>query len=259
MTTTSDKIKTAIEDGVAVVALNRAKAMNSFDAEMLAALIEELERLDADRAVRAIVLHGSEKFFSAGMDLKYMSEAESPAAGGGDFLAAWDRLRALKTPLVAAVRGFALGGGFELALACDIIVCAEDAKLGLPEITLGLIPGAGGTQRLTHAIGKARAMRLILTGGRLSGVEAGALGVAAEVVPADRVLDAAKELAAKIAKQAPLAAVAAKAAVQEALDRDLREGMTFERDRFFEVFDSADGKEGVRAFLDKRAPEFKGR
>ena len=245
---------------MALVTLDRPEALNALSFGLLAQLVTALEALDADDDVRAIVLTGAgERAFAAGADIKEMAGAtpESLEAGGG--FAPWDDLRTIRKPIVAAVRGFALGGGCELAMACDLIVAGDDAQFGQPEIRIGVMPGAGGTQRLTRAIGKARAMELILTGRSIDAREAARLGLVTRVVPAEATLESALDLAAEIATMPPLAVAAAKRAVNEADEASLTDGLAAERRAFFDLFATADQTEGMAAFVEKRPPRWTGR
>ena len=245
---------------VALVTLDRPAALNALSFDLLDQLASALEALDLDPACRAIVITGSgDRAFAAGADIRELApqSAASLASGGG--FRAWDRLAVIGLPLIAAVRGFALGGGCELAMTCDMIVAAEDATFGQPEIRIGVMPGAGGTQRLTRAIGKARAMELILTGRTMSAREAQAARLVTSVVPAPATVDAALELGARIAAMPPLAVRAAKAAILDAAERPLGEGLARERDAFFGLFDTHDQAEGMAAFTDKRPPVWSGR
>jgi enoyl-CoA hydratase len=246
--------------GVALVTLQRPEALNALSFALLDELVEALEALDADPACRAIVITGSgDRAFAAGADIRELAPQTSATLTESAAFAAWDRIAAIGLPLIAAVRGFALGGGCELAMACDMIVAAEDATFGQPEIRLGVMPGAGGTQRLTRAIGKARAMELILTGRTMSAQEADAHGLVTRIVPAPATVDAALELAARIAAMPPLAVRAAKAAILDAEERTLSEGLARERVAFFGLFDTDDQAEGMAAFTQKRPPAWSGR
>jgi enoyl-CoA hydratase len=247
-------------DGVALVTIERPDALNALSFALLTELADALERLDADPSCRAIVLTGSgSRAFAAGADINELAIQTPVTLTVDDEFATWDRIGRIATPLIAAVRGHALGGGCELAMACDMIVAGEDAKFGQPEIRLGVMPGAGGTQRLTRAVGKAKAMELILTGRSIDAREAEANGLVTSVVPAETTLDAALELAGRIASQPPVAARAAKQAVRQAQELALSAGLEFERRAFFLLFASEDQREGMTAFADKRAPEWKGR
>ena len=245
--------------GVALVTLDRPKALNALSFDLLDQLASALETLDADPACRAIVVTGAgDRAFAAGADIRELAGQTSASLAEGARFGAWDRIDAVGLPLIAAVRGFALGGGCELAMACDMIVAADDATFGQPEILIGVMPGAGGTQRLTRAIGKARAMELILTGRSLSAHEAEARGLVTRVVPAEATVDAALELAASVATMPPRAARAAKAAVVDATEHSLSEGLARERDAFFGLFDTDDQAEGMAAFTEKRPPVWSG-
>jgi enoyl-CoA hydratase len=247
-------------DHVALVAIDRPEVLNALDTATMAALVGALQRLDSDDDCRCIVLTGAgERAFAAGADIREMAELEPDDVLAPGRFDRWDQVAAVETPLVAAVRGFALGGGCELALACDLIVAAEDAAFGLPEVGLGIMPGVGGSQRLPRAVGQAIAMEVILAGRRLSGVEALAAGLAARAVPAADVLSEALRIATAIAANAPLAVRAAKRAVRAAAERPLSEGVAAERRAFAELFASADQREGMAAFLEKRRPTWTGR
>jgi len=263
MTTTAASEVLVERDGpVGIAVLNRPQALNALSMPLMKSLLDALEAFDADPDVRVMIVTGSPRAFAAGADINEMKELAGSAAAEAALeahLARWDRIGALKKPVIAAVSGFALGGGCELALACDTIVAAETAVFGQPEILIGVIPGAGGTQRLTKAVGKALAMELVLTGRRLTAREALDRGLVARVVAPEVVLDEAKRLAREIAKQAPLAVQAAKAAVVAASDRALEAGLKAEREAFYALFDTRDQKEGMRAFAEKRAPAFSGK
>jgi enoyl-CoA hydratase len=246
--------------GVALVTLDRREALNALSFELLAQLEQVLAVLDDDASCRAIVITGAgTRAFAAGADIRQLAGETPGSLHTADPFAAIDRVGRLRTPTIAAVRGFALGGGAELAMACDMLVAADDAQLGQPEIGIGVIPGAGGTQRLTRAIGRARAMELVLTGRRLGADEADRLGLVTSVVPAAQVLDSALELAARIAGLPTLAIRAAKAAVSASQDLGLTDGLRFERDQFEALFDTEDRREGMAAFLEKRQPAWHGR
>jgi len=246
--------------GVALVTIDRPDAMNALSFDLLDALADALERLDADPDCRAIVMTGAgTRAFAAGADIKELAEQTSASLHRGGRFGAWDRIGAIGLPIIAAVRGVALGGGCELAMTCDMIIAGQDAVFGQPEILIGVMPGAGGTQRLTRAIGQARAMELILTGRSITASEAEAMGLASRVVPAEATVDAAIELAARIATLPPLAVRAAKRAVRLAAEAPLAAGLTAEREAFFALFDTADQDEGMRAFTEKRAPVWTGR
>ena len=247
-------------EGVALVTLDRPEVLNALDSETLRQLMEALESLDRDDRVRAIVITGAgERAFAAGADIKEMADATPVSLTIANTFARWERIRRIRNPIVAAVRGYALGCGCELAMACDMIVAADDAVFGQPEIRIGVIPGAGGTQRLTRALGKARAMELILTGAQLPAAEAAAHGLVSRVVAREQTLPTALELAAEIAAMPPLAVMAAKEAVNRAYELSLEAGLEFERRNFFLLFATEDQKEGMAAFIEKRKPRWKGR
>ena len=247
-------------DGVGLVTIDRQDALNALSFDLLDELADTLEELDRDPACRAIVLAGAgTRAFAAGADIRELAGQTPVTLTTENRFASWDRIGSVRTPVVAAVRGFALGGGCELAMACDIIVAGEDAEFGQPEIRLGVMPGAGGTQRLTRALGKGRAMEMILTGRSISAREAEARGLVTRVVPAEATLDAALELAARIASQAPLAVLAAKEAVKIAEELPLAAGLDHERRAFFLLFGSDDQSEGMAAFAEKRVPHWTGR
>ena len=244
---------------VALVTINRPRALNALNFEVMHGLVGTLDALDADPACRVVVIRGAgERAFASGADIKEMAEATPVTLTvAGDF-ATWERLKAVRKPLIAAVRGYALGGGCELAMLCDMIVAGDDATFGQSEIKLGIIPGAGGTQRLTRAIGKARAMEMILTGRTIDAPEAERLGLVTSVVPADETFAAALDLASRVAAMPPLAVLAAKEAIQRADELGLTAGLEFERRAFFLLFATEDQKEGMRAFVEKRPARFRG-
>jgi len=248
------------EEPIAIVQLNRPEVLNALNEEVLDELVQALTALDEDHTIRCIVLTGSEKAFAAGADIKENFVTATPVSMlEQDLTTRWEAIRRIKTPIVAAVSGYALGGGCELAMICDIIVASESAQFGQPEINLGIIPGAGGTQRLTRAVGKYRANELILTGRRIKADEAKAIGLAAHVYPAASWLDDAKALARTIADKAPVAARLATEAVDLAWNSTLDAGLEFERKAFYLLFATEDKKEGVDAFVNKRKAVFKGR
>jgi enoyl-CoA hydratase/carnithine racemase len=247
-------------DGVALVTIDRPDALNALTFDLLDQLADALDRLDADPGCRAIVLTGSgSRAFAAGADIKELARQTPVSLLVENRFAVWERIAAVRTPLIAAVRGFALGGGCELAMSCDLIVAGDDAQFGQPEINLGVMPGAGGTQRLTRAIGRARAMDLILTGRAITAREAEAAGLVSRVVPADETVPAALELAGMIASKAPVAVLAAKEAVRLAEELPLSAGLRHERRAFFGLFATDDQGEGMTAFVEKRRPDWKGR
>jgi enoyl-CoA hydratase len=242
---------------VALVTLNRPEALNALNALLARELTEALAAFDADPAIGAIVLTGSEKAFAAGADVKEMAGRTYPEVMLEDFIAVWDGVVRVKKPIIAAVSGFALGGGCELAMMCDIIIAADNARFGQPEIRLGIIPGIGGTQRLVRAVGKAKAMDLILTGRMIEATEAERCGLVARVVaPADLRAEA-LELARTIADMPSAAVLVAKAAVSSAFETMLTQGVLAERQAFYALFATPDQKEGMAAFIDKRLPSFR--
>ena len=243
----------AVRDGVALVTLDQPRALNALSFAMLAQLDAALAVLDADPACRAIVLTGAgTRAFAAGADIRELAVGTSASLHDADPFAAVDRVGRLATPIIAAVRGFALGGGCELAMACDMLVAGDDAQFGQPEIALGVIPGAGGTQRLARAVGRVRAMELVLTGRRINAAEADRLGLVTMVVPAAETVERALDLAAAIAAMPALAVQAAKAAVRATEALPIDAGLRDERDRFEALFGTDDQREGTAAFLEKR-------
>ena len=247
------------EGRVGVVQLNRPAARNALNAELMAELIAALRAFDADTEIGCIVVTGDDKAFAAGADIKQMAEASAVEMMDSPFIGYWDELRRVTKPIVAAVSGWCLGGGCELAMGCDLILAAESAVFGQPEINLGIIPGAGGTQRLTRAVGKAVAMDMVLSGRRLTAQEALHFGLAARVLPDEGFLEAALGVAAEIAGKSPIALRVAKEAVNHAFETPLAEGVHLERRLFNLLFGTEDQKEGMAAFVAKRAPVWKGR
>jgi enoyl-CoA hydratase len=244
---------------VGVVTLNRASQLNALSSGLMTELVAALEEHDRDPSIRAIVLTGGPTVFAAGADLKEFATRSAVEMMSGDRLVLWNRLFAIRTPLIAAVSGYALGGGCELAMQCDMIVASETARFGQPEINVGLMPGAGGTQRLTRTIGKYRAMEMVLTGARIDAREAERHGLVNRVVPPEQVVEEAIAIGRKIAEQSPISVDLAKRAVQKALDLPLAEGVEYERQLFYFLFGTEDAKEGITAFVEKRKPEYKGR
>jgi len=244
---------------VALVRLNRPKQLNALNGPTMDALCEALEKLDRDEAVRVIVVTGSERAFAAGADIGEMSGASPIDMLRTNRIAQWDRVRKITKPVIAAVAGWCLGGGCELAMALDIIIAAESARFGQPEIKIGVMPGAGGTQRLPRAIGKSKAMEMILTGEPITAAEAERIGLVSRVVTDELLVEDALALAAEIAKRAPLALRLAKESVNAAFEMGLTDGLAHERRLFYLLFSSDDQKEGMTAFLEKRDPNFKGR
>ena len=247
------------EQRTALVRLNRPKQLNALNAAVMDALCEALEELDRDDGVRAIVVTGNERAFAAGADIGEMAGATPIDMLRGNRIGQWDRIRRIGKPVIAAVNGWCLGGGCELAMTLDLILAGEGAKFGQPEINIGVIPGAGGTQRLTRAIGKSRATEMILTGDPMEAAEAERRGLVARVVPDELVVEDALALAAKVAEKSPIALRLAKEAVNTAYEMGLTDALAHERRLFYLLFASEDQKEGMAAFLEKRKPDFTGR
>ena len=242
---------------VGIIHLNRPHALNALNKALIAELTQAIEAFDADGQVGCMLITGSDKAFAAGADIKEMADKPFIEAYLGDFVSNWNGAAKARKPIVAAVAGFALGGGCELAMQCDVVIAADNAKFGQPEIKLGVIPGIGGTQRLTHAVGKAKAMDLILTGRMMDAAEAEKSGLVARVVPASNLMDEAMEVADTIANMSLPSVLAGKEAVNRAFESGLSEGMAFERRIFHSLFATEDQKEGMKAFVEKRAPKWK--
>ncbi|MGE5281524.1 MAG: enoyl-CoA hydratase-related protein [Chloroflexota bacterium] len=255
----AELVQSSRDGHVALLRIDRPEARNALSPEAMEELASELERLDPDPEVRCVVIAGSEKVFAAGADIKAMAERSFAEALRHPAAAFWRRLAAIKTPMVAAVSGYALGGGCELALACDMIVAAEGATFGQPEIDLGIIPGGGGTQRLARVLGKQRAMELVLTGRRFGASEAFEMGLVNQVVADDEWLDAALALARKVAEKPPIAARLGKQAVLVAEETALSPGLESERRLYELAMATEDRVEGMTAFIEKRDPEFEGK
>lgn len=245
-------------DGVGLVRLNQPRTLNALTGPLMDELMDALVSLDADETIGCLVIAGSDRAFAAGADIKEMAQATPVEMFDKAFIGRWERLRHIHKPVIAAVSGYALGGGCELALACDLIVASETAVFGQPEINLGVMPGAGGTQRLTRTVGKALAMEMCLNDRRLSAAEAERFGLVNRVAPVERYLDEAIALAAQIAARAPVAVRMAKEAVNMALETPLAAGLAFERNQFYALFATRDQKEGMAAFLEKRKPVWTG-
>ncbi|MDA8050976.1 MAG: enoyl-CoA hydratase [Rhodospirillales bacterium] len=250
-------IKTETHGRAGLIRLDRPEALNALSDALMEELGAALLGFDADPAIGAIVITGSERAFAAGADIREMQDRRFPGTFREDFIGArWETVLRVRKPVIAAVAGFALGGGCELAMMCDIVLAADTAKFGQPEITLGIIPGAGGTQRLARAVGKSKAMEMVLTGRVLSAEEAERANLVARVVPAAELLAEAIKVAERIAALSPVAAAMAKQAINVAFESTLREGVRHERQLFLSLFGSADQREGMAAFLDKRKPRF---
>jgi len=247
-------------DGVTLIRLNRPEALNALNSQLLSDLVAALDAAEADDGVRCLVLTGSDRAFAAGADIKEMSEKSYAEMFKQNFFgAAADRIAAFRKPIIAAVAGYALGGGCELAMMCDFIIAAENAKFGQPEINLGVAPGIGGTQRLTRFVGKSKAMDMILTARMMDAAEAERSGLVSRVVPLADLIATAMEAAQKIAGQSPLAVMMNKELVEAAYDTTLTQGVKLERRLFHSLFAFEDQKEGMAAFIEKRKPDFKGR
>jgi enoyl-CoA hydratase len=244
---------------VGLITLNRPHALNALNTLLISELNRALEIFEADPSIGAIVITGNEKAFAAGVDIKEMHKKTFVEAYGSDFLAPFDKIGHCRKPIIAAVAGYALGGGCELAMSCDIILAADNAVFGQPEITLGIMPGAGGTQRLTRAVGKAKAMELCLTGRRMDAEEAERANLVSRVVPAADLLEEAMKVADQIANLSQHAVMMIKEAINRGFATTLAEGTRFERGQFYSLFATEDQKEGMSAFIEKRKPEFRNR
>ncbi|AKE89518.1 MULTISPECIES: enoyl-CoA hydratase [Rhodococcus] len=245
------------KDRVGIITLNRPKALNALNSQLMREVVAAVEELEADAGIGAILLTGSEKAFAAGADIKEMAPKTFSEVYAEDLFSQWDRLSSARKPIIAAVSGYALGGGCELAMLCDFIIAADTAKFGQPEIKLGVIPGIGGSQRLTRAVGKAKAMDMCLTGRNMDAEEAERAGLVSRIVPAADLFDVALEAATTVASMSLPVAMMAKEAVNRSFETTLAEGVKFERRVFHSTFATADQKEGMAAFVEKRAPEFK--
>ena len=254
-----EQILVSLEEPIAVITLNRPQVLNALSQALMADLAAALDDCDRNTNIRCIVLWGGPRAFAAGADVREMADATTADMIRSYRFQQWQRIRRVATPIIAAVSGFALGGGCELAMACDIIIASESARFGQPEIRLGLMPGAGGTQRLTRAVGKSRAMEMVLTGRPITAQEACDAGLVLRVVPVELCLDEAKRLAREIADQPPVAVRLAKESVLQAFETPLEAGLDYERRSFHSLFSTEDKREGIRAFLEKRRPQFTGR
>lgn len=244
---------------VGLITLNRPEAMNALNNQLMRELMDALEAFDKNDAIGAMVITGNEKAFAAGADIKEMADKSIEQMMDRDHVAIFGRIRTIRKPVIAAVSGWALGAGCEVALSCDLIIASESAKFGQPEINIGVIPGAGGTQRLTRALGKVIAMEMILNDRRLTAQEAYQFGLVNRVVPVERYLEEALKLAQEIAGRAPVAVRAAKKMINQTFERTLADGLTEEKQEFYNLFATEDQKEGMQAFIEKRKPEWKGK
>lgn len=245
-------------DGVGAVQLNRPKVLNALNTKTMSEILHAMQAYDADPSIRCMILHGDERAFAAGADIREMSDATAVQMMVRNPFSAWEDMRGIKKPIIAAVSGFALGGGCELAMLCDMIVASETAQFGQPEIKLGLIPGAGGTQRMTKAIGKARTMDIVLTGRNFTAQEAFDLGLVSRIVPAAEWLNGAINMAKEIASMPAIAVREGKEAILKSFDLSIEMGLEFERKNFYLLLTTDDAHEGMKAFMEKRMPVWKG-
>ncbi len=252
-------ILTETRGRVGIVQLNRPQAMNAFNLTMLGEVFDALEAFDKDETIGAIIVTGNEKAFAAGADIKEMADQTYVQMLANEHVKIWDRIRGIRKPVIAAVSGWALGGGSEFVLACDMVIASESAKFGQPEITIGIIPGAGGTQRLARLVGKQLAMEMVINNRTLNAQEAQHFGLANRIVPVEGYLDAAVAFADEIASRAPIAVRMAKDAVNAAFETSLTEGLAVEKRNFYPLFATEDQKEGMQAFIEKRKPNWKGK
>jgi enoyl-CoA hydratase len=254
-----EMILTESRGRVGLITLNRPQALNALNHQLMREVMDALESFDKNDTIGAMVITGNEKAFAAGADIKEMAEKTIEQMMDRDHVAVFGRIRTIRKPVIAAVSGWALGGGCEVALSCDMIVASESAQFGQPEINIGVIPGAGGTQRLARSVGKAIAMEMILNDRRLTAQEARQFGLVNRVVPVEGYLEEAIQLAEEIAARAPLAVRAAKRMINKSFERTLTEGLAAEKQEFYNLFASEDQKEGMQAFIEKRKPEWKGK
>lgn len=252
------KVTKSYDKYIALIELNRPKELNALNLQLMGEVRDALKELDQDDDVRVIIITGNERAFAAGADIKQMAGKTTVDMWKTDQFSTWDQINKTRKPIIAAVSGFALGGGCELAMTCDMIIASETAQFGQPEIKIGVMPGAGGTQRLTKALGKAKAMEMVLTGKFISAEEAEKLGLVNRVVPVELYMTETLKLAKEIASMSPLAVQMAKESVKRSFEVPLEEGLHFERKNFYMLFSSEDQKEGMNAFVEKRRPDFKG-
>ncbi|MFD1019203.1 enoyl-CoA hydratase/isomerase family protein [Thalassobacillus hwangdonensis] len=252
-------ISTSVNDQVGSIILNRPKVLNALNRKMVSEIVVAMETFDQNEDVRVILVTGEGRAFAAGADIDEMAEDGSIDFELLNQFAEWDRIALVKKPIICAVQGFALGGGFELVLACDMVLAAEDAEFGFPEVNIGVMPGAGGTQRLTKLLGRTQALQYLWTGDRITAKEAEAKGIINKLISPELLKDEAEKFAKRLSKQAPLSLRMIKESVNKAVDYSLYEGMQFERKNFYLLFSSEDQKEGMNAFIEKRRPKFKGK
>ncbi len=253
------KVTEQYQPGIALIQLYRPKELNALNPQLMQEVRDALQEFDKNENVKVIIITGNDQAFAAGADIKQMADKSAIDMQIMDQFSTWDQIRKTKKPIIAAVSGFALGGGCEFVMTCDMVIASETAKFGQPEIKIGTMPGAGGTQRLTKAIGKAKAMELILTGRFLSAQEAHFYGLVNKVVPVEMYMHEAVELAKEIAQMSTIAVQLAKEAVNRSFETQLDEGLMFERKNFYLTFASEDQKEGMKAFIEKRKPVYKGK
>jgi enoyl-CoA hydratase len=253
------KVTEQREPFVALIELNRPKELNALNSSLMGELRDVLVKMDKDDRIRAIVITGNDQAFAAGADIKEMASKNAVDMLAADLVVAWEQIKRVHKPLVAAISGYALGGGFELVMLCDMVIASETARVGQPEIKIGTIPGAGGTQRLTRAVGKVKAMEMVLTGRTITAAEALSYGLVNKVVPPEFYLHEALSLAKEIATMSPVATQLGKDAVNRAFEAHLDEGLAYERRNFYLTFASEDQKEGMSAFIEKRKPSYKGK
>ena len=253
------KVNPQYDKHIALIELNRPKELNALNRQLMIEIRDTLREFDEDDNIRVVILTGGERVFAAGADIKQMADATAISMLNIDQFSTWDQIKKNKKPIIAAVSGFALGGGCELAMTCDMIIASETAQFGQPEINIGTMPGAGGTQRLTRAVGKGLAMEMVLTGRFITAEEAQRAGLVNKIVPVEVLMAETVKIAKMIAAKSPIAVKLAKESVNKAFETTLDEGLQFERKNFYLTFASEDQKEGMKAFVEKRAPDFKGR